>query len=62
MSNKRWIAGAIKHPGALRATAKRRGLISGDEKLSLSDLGKLAKGGSTTTKRRVALAKTLRKF
>ena len=59
---KNWIKGAIKKPGSLRATAKRKGLVKGNEKLSSSDLNKLAKSGSSTTKRRVALARTLKKL
>jgi hypothetical protein len=58
----KWIAGAIQHKGALRRTAKRKGLIKGKEKLSLSDLASLAASGSTTTKRRANLAKTLRRY
>jgi hypothetical protein len=38
---RKWIQSAIKRPGALRATAKRMGLIKGDEPLSQSDLQKL---------------------
>jgi hypothetical protein len=60
MAKKNWIQGAIKKPGALRATAKAKGLVKGNEPLSKSDLTKLASSGSTTTKRRVALAKTLK--
>lgn len=56
---KKWISGAIKHPGALRATAKRDGLLHGDQKITRTILGKLAKSGDATTKKRVALAKTL---
>jgi uncharacterized protein YbjT (DUF2867 family) len=37
---RKWIQSAIKNPGALRATAKRMGLIKGDEPLSQSDLQK----------------------
>jgi hypothetical protein len=58
----KWIAKAIRHPGALRATAKRKGLIHGEETLSSSDLASLRKSGSTTTKRRVALAQTLKRM
>lgn len=58
---KNWIKGAIKHPGALRATAKRMGLVKGDEKLSSSDLTKLAAKGGKTAKR-ANLARTLRSF
>jgi hypothetical protein len=60
----KWIAGAIKHPGALRATAKREGLLKGDETLSDSDLAtlrrKAQKMGNTLLMRRVNLAKTLK--
>jgi hypothetical protein len=65
-SNDRWIQRAIRNPGALRRTAKRMGLIKGDEKLSEADLNKLAsrarKTGDTTLMRRVNLARTLRKL
>lgn len=58
---KKFLKQAIKHPGALRATAKRMGLISGDETLSQSDLDKLkAKGGKTA--QRARLAETMKKF
>lgn len=57
-----FIQKAIKNPGALRATAKRRGLVKGEEPLTESDLNIMAKGGDTTTKRRVALARTLRRL
>jgi len=59
---KRWIASAIKRPGALRAKAKRKGLIKGDEKLSAKDLKTLVKDASTQTKKQVALARTLGKM
>lgn len=62
----KWIQSAIKHPGALRKTAKRMGLIRGEEPLSSSDLNKMAskakKSGNTTLLRRVNLAKTLRRL
>jgi len=45
----------------LRKTAKRKGLLRGDEKLSMSDLRKLEKMGGKTAKR-AYLAETLRKF
>ena len=65
-SNDRWIQRAIRNPGALRRTAKRMGLIKGDEKLSETDLNKLAsrarKTGDTTLMRKVNLARTLRKL
>mgnify|MGYP003155421754 CR=1 FL=1 len=64
--NKNWIQGAVKKPGALRATAKKEGLIEGDEKLSASDLKKLAaqasKKDNKLLAKRVALAKTFAKM
>lgn len=63
---KNWIKGAVKHPGALRETAKRAGLIKGGEKLSSGDLSKLSakadKTGNSTLKKRVDLAKTFKKM
>ncbi len=47
--------------GALRATAKRKGLLRGDENLSKTDLKKLQKMGGKTAKR-AHLAETLSKF
>ena len=62
----KWIQKAIKNPGALRATAKRMGLIKGDEPLSQSDLQTLAaharETNNTTLLRRVRLAQTLRRL
>jgi len=58
---KLWIKDAIKNKGALRATAKRKGLIEGEEKLSMTDLHKLEKVGGKTAKR-AHLAETLRGF
>ena len=61
MAEHKFIAKAIKKPGSLRATAKRMGLISGDEKLSASDLKRLeARGG--ITRKRAQLARTLKKL
>jgi len=66
VTDDRWIQRAIRNPGALRRTAKRMGLIKGDEKLSDTDLHKLAsrarKTGDNTLMRRVSLARTLRKL
>jgi hypothetical protein len=63
---RKWIQSAIKNPGALRATAKRMGLIKGDEPLSQSDLQTLAAHArethNTTLLRRVRLAQTLRRL
>lgn len=49
---KKWIKGAIKHPGALTRAAKRKNM-------SISQYC-AQKNLSTTAKRRCALAKTLR--
>jgi len=61
-----WIQNIGMKKGALRATAKRHGLLKGDEKLSdtdLSSLSRLAKRtGNHTLNRRVNLARTLKKF
>ena len=66
MAERRWIQKAIKNPGALRATAKRMGLIRGDEPLSETDLRKLESHARATDNltllRRVRLARTLRKL
>ncbi len=55
---KNWIAGAIKKPGALH---KSLGVPKG-KKIPAAKLAKAAKSGSPTTKKRVALAKTLKGF
>jgi hypothetical protein len=53
---KKWIAGAIKRPGALTAKAKAAGM-------SLAAFeAHPPKGISSTTKREIALAKTLATF
>jgi len=61
-----WMQDAVKKPGALRAVAKKDKLIKGDEKLSGSDLNKLAaqakKKDNKLLAKRVALAKTFAKF
>ncbi len=63
---KKFIQKAIKRPGALRATAKRMGLIKDDEPLSASDLEILArrakKTGNTRLLRQVNLARTLKRM
>ena len=62
MAGAHFIQGAIKHPGALRAKARKRGLVKGDEPLSSTDLASLSKSGDTTTKRQVNLARTLKRL
>ena len=58
---KTWIQDAVKNKGALRKTAKKEGLIEGDEKLSMTDIKKLEKMGGKTAKR-AYLAETLVKM
>jgi hypothetical protein len=61
-----WIKKAIKKPGSLRATATRMGLLKKGQTLSASDLSimssKAKKTGNTKLKRRIALARTLKKM
>ncbi len=59
---KNWIKGAIKDKGSLRATAKKQGLVKGDEKLSKTDLEKLSHSSNKKTAKRANLAKTLKKM
>lgn len=58
---KNWIAGAIKHPGALKATAKRAGAVSSKGKIQAAWLVMQAKKSGTTGKR-ARLALTLKKM
>ena len=55
--HKNWIAGAIKHPGALRRTAG----VKGNKKIPAGKLASMAKEKGTTGKR-ARLAQTLRSF
>lgn len=61
---KKWIQKAIRpeNRGALREKAKRQGLVKGDQPLSRVALDTLAETGDTTTRRQVALARTLKKL
>ena len=54
----KWIKSAIKHPGALRRTA---GVKKG-QKIPLSVIRRLKKSKNPTTRRRAALALTLRRL
>lgn len=62
--DKKWIQKAVKHPGSLRAKAKKAGLVKKGEKLSQADLNKMYKTakrkGNTRTERQVNLARTLK--
>jgi len=56
MAKKKWIAGAIKNPGALTRKAKAAHMtVAAFE-------AHPPKGASSTTKREIALAKTLKSF
>ena len=56
---KNWIAGAIKHPGAFKAKAKKAGMSTGKFAAKVTKKGSKA---SSTTKRQAGLAKTLGKM
>jgi len=58
---KKWIQSAIKHPGALRETAKREGAITKEGTISKSWLAEKAQQGGTVGKR-ARLAETLSKL
>lgn len=55
---KKWIAGAIKHPGALH---RALGVPQG-EKIPASKLAKAAHSKNPTMRKRANLAKTLKKM
>ena len=55
---KKWIQGAIKHPGALRKTL---GVKKG-EKIPASKLKKAEHSKNPTTRKRAVLAETLKKM
>jgi hypothetical protein len=59
---KKFIKQAIKKPGALRATAKRAGLLKKGETLSKTDIAKLKKSKNPKTRKRAQLAETLGKL
>lgn len=54
--NKKWIQGAIKHPGALRKTLH----VKEGEKISESKLKKAEHSKNPTTAKRAHLAETLK--
>ena len=58
---KKWIQGAIKRPGALGRKAKRLGCVNQDGTIDLACMEKKA-GDDPTTKRQIALARTLKKL
>ena len=59
---KDWIKGAIKKPGALRATAKRAGAMKKDGTIKKSWLQQQTKKGNSKTAQRARLALTLGKM
>ena len=54
-----WIQGAIKHPGAFKAKAKKAGMSTSAYASKVTKKGSTA---SATTKRQANLAKTLSKL
>lgn len=60
-SDKKWIQGAIKNPGALRAKAKKAGAITAKGTIKKSYLDEQAKK-SGKTGQQARLAKTLKKM
>lgn len=58
---KKWIKGAIKRPGALRAKAKRAGALTANGTIKRSWLEAKAKGNDQTA-RQARLALTMRGF
>jgi hypothetical protein len=58
---KKWIQGAIKHPGALRAKAKRAGALKPDGTIKVAWLQDKSKE-SDTTGRQARLALKLKKM
>ena len=61
MAKDRWIQGAIKNPGTLRAKAQRAGALKKDGTIRVSWLQAKAKGNDKTA-RQARLALTLRKL
>lgn len=54
----KWMQNVHPKKGALRATAKRMGLVHGNADLSETVLGKLAHSKNPTTRKRAVLAET----
>ncbi len=60
---KKWMAEAFKNAhGQLRGKAKAKGMIKGDEPMSLKDVSSLAASGSAKTRKQANLAKTAMKI
>lgn len=58
MATKKWIKGAIKHPGALRKELH----VKEGEKIPAKKLAKAAKSKNPTLAKRARLAETLKKM
>lgn len=58
MSDKKWIAGAVKNKGALH---RKLGVPEG-EKIPAKKMAKAAKSKNPTVRKEVVLAKTLKSF
>lgn len=58
MATKKWINGAIKHPGALRKELH----VKEGEKIPAKKLAKAAKSKNPTLAKRARLAETLKKM
>ena len=54
---KKWMQKAVKNPGALRAKAG----VTGKQKISFSELNKLAHSSNPLTRKQANLARTFRK-
>ena len=61
MAEEKWIRGAIKHKGALRAYAKKQGKLNKEGNIDKDWLAGLAKGDGVWAKR-ARLAQTLSKL
>lgn len=60
MAAKKFIKKAIKHPGALRATAKRLGYVKGNKPIPRTALDTMAHSRNPTTAHRARFAEMLR--
>jgi hypothetical protein len=58
----KWIAGAIKHPGALTAKARKAGALNPDGTIKKSWIAQQKRSGDPATKKQATLATTLGKM
>ncbi len=59
---KKWIQGAIKHPGALTAQAEKAGAINEEGDIKAKWLAAKARSKNLTIARRARLAQLLKRF